>query len=232
MKNILIVGASSSIGNTIIKKFHSATTNIVATYNSKNCIESGENIYPMFLDLTDDKSIKNFVVRLVKVFQHIDIGIFLPSIVLGKSLDEYGSNDIDIVMSVNFSGQAKILTQIQSKFIDGSQIIYFSSISAQKGSYDPIYAASKGAILSFVKSLASELPKGVRINAIAPGLIENSSMYNIMGKERQDFHRKQVPSNKLLQIEDLANVIYDLTKEHWSHLNGACIDLNGGRYVR
>ena len=61
MKNILIVGASSSIGNTIIKKFHSATTNIVATYNSKNCIESGENIYPMFLDLTDDKSIKNFV---------------------------------------------------------------------------------------------------------------------------------------------------------------------------
>ena len=232
MKNILIVGASSSIGNAIIKKFCSSTNKVVATYYSKKCIEPSENIFPIFLDLTNNKSIKNFVNNLAKIFDHIDSGIFLSGILPGDPLDQYSNKDIDTVMSVNFSGQAKILAKIQSKFIDGSQIMLFSSISAQKGSYDPIYAASKGAILSFVKSVASGLPKGVRINAIAPGLIKNSTMFNMMDGKRQDFHLNQMTNNKLLQIEDLANIIYDLTKDHWSHLNGACIDLNDGQYVR
>jgi 3-oxoacyl-[acyl-carrier protein] reductase len=106
-----------------------------------------------------------------------------------------------------------------------------SSISAQRGSYDPIYAASKAAILSFVKSLAVGLG-GVRVNAIAPGLIEDSTMYKEMSVDRQELHRQQTSQKRLLHISDLADVIYDISKNHWKHLNGACIDLNGGQYVR
>jgi 3-oxoacyl-[acyl-carrier protein] reductase len=113
-----------------------------------------------------------------------------------------------------------------------SRLLLFSSISAQRGSFDPIYSASKGALLSLVKSLAKSLPKGCRINSIAPGLIQSTTMFEEMTKERQDFHRENTPLKKLLHPQDLAKIVFDLCQDHWAHLNGACIDLNGGQNVR
>ena len=135
-------------------------------------------------------------------------------------------------MNINFSSQAVILQEILSLIHSKSKIIMFSSISGQKGSFDPIYAASKGAVLSFVKSMVSQIPKGATINAIAPSLIEESSMYFAMKKNRRDFHRSQTQTGQLLKTDDLSNIIYDLCKPHWNHLNGSCIDINGGQYVR
>ena len=82
-------------------------------------------------------------------------------------------------MNINFSSQAIILQEIFSLIHSKSKIIMFSSISAQKGSFDPIYAASKGAISSFVKSMVSQIPKGATINAIAPSLIENFHVFSM-----------------------------------------------------
>jgi 3-oxoacyl-[acyl-carrier protein] reductase len=135
-------------------------------------------------------------------------------------------------MAINFTGQAKVLAGLLAFCKSGSHVLMLSSISAQKGSYDPIYAASKGAILSFVKSLATSLAPRIRVNALAPGLIQDSTMFKTMDRERQQFHRMQTPNKQLLRIKDLAELIFDLSQPHWSHLNGACIDLNGGRYVR
>ena len=67
-------------------------------------------------------------------------------------------------MSVNFNGQAKLIMSILSMLTPRSGLLLFSSISVQRGSYDPIYAASKGALLSLVKSLAKSLPRGYFIN--------------------------------------------------------------------
>lgn len=135
-------------------------------------------------------------------------------------------------MSINFSGQAKVLLRLLPLFTSRSCVLMCSSISAHRGSYDPIYAASKGALLSLVKSLATSLPPGARINAIAPGLIQDSTMFEAMSPERQEHHRNQVPSKQLLRKQDLAEIIFDLCQDHWAHLNGACIDLNGGQHVR
>ena len=45
-------------------------------------------------------------------------------------------------------------------------------------------------------------------------------------------HKKQIFSGNLLDKDDLAKIIFDLCQDHWGHLNGACIDLNGGQYLR
>ena len=135
-------------------------------------------------------------------------------------------------MAVNFNGQAKLILKILPMLTSQSRLLLFSSISAQRGSFDPIYAASKGALLSLVKSLASGLPPGARINSIAPGLIQDSAMFLDMTTERQEYHRSQIPSKQLLRSQDLAKIVFDLCQDHWSHLNGACVDLNGGQYVR
>jgi len=229
--NIVIIGASSSIGNSIISKFRSPSTRIIASYYSNNDINPEDNMLALELDLKKEQSIDIFIKEVHSITSHIDTAIFLAGILPGKNLQEYEKADIENVMRINFTGQAKVIKGILPLLDSDSQIIMISSISAQRGSYDPIYAASKGAILSFVKSLAAGLG-GVRVNAIAPGLIEDSTMYKEMSPERQELHRQQTSHKTLLQMSDLADVIYDISKIHWKHLNGACIDLNGGQYVR
>jgi 3-oxoacyl-[acyl-carrier protein] reductase len=232
METVVIIGASASIGSAIAARFRSASAHVITTYTSRPPSGAGEQPGALFLDLRDDASIEAFARQIEKLSPRIDVAIFLSGVLPGKNLGEYEFADIDRVMAVNFNGQAKLIKRMLPLLAARSRLLLFSSISAQRGSYDPIYAASKGAILSLVKSLATKLPPGARINAIAPGLIQDSTMYHTMTPDRQSRHRNEVPSKRLLSREDLAEIVFDLCRDHWAHLNGACIDLNGGQNVR
>lgn len=232
MNNVIIIGASSSIGGAITARFRSANKRVICTYagNVPDYLSKAE--YTFELDLQQEASIKSFTSSVSGLDGRLDAIIFLSGILPGKNLAAYQFGEIDKVMSINFSGQAKLLQGLIPLLEPRSSILMLSSISAQKGSFDPIYAASKGALLSLVKSLAAQLPAGARINAIAPGLIQDSAMYENMSEINTQHHRNQIPSHQLLSQQDLAKVIFDLCQPHWAHLNGACIDLNGGQYVR
>ena len=232
MENVVIIGGSSSIGKDISSIFRDASMRVFTTYTSNIPNDELDLIDAFKLDLVTNESIKTFTENLKNKVKKIDIVIFLSGFLLGKQLAQYKLSDIDNVMAVNFSGQAKLIHEMLPLFSPHSRLLLFSSISAQRGSFDPVYAASKGALLSFVKSLMFELPSGARINAIAPGLIEHSAMYEDMAPEIRKRHKNQIPSQQLLNSKDLAKILFDLCQEHWKHLNGACIDLNGGEYVR
>ena len=224
------IGASSSIGQAIASRF-AKFDRVITTYSSRTP-EGPQQPNAFHLDLREDLSIERFVDELNKVTSTVEIVIFLSGILPGKDLKGYAFTEVDEVMSINFSGQAKLLIKMLPLVTVRSRLLMFSSISAQRGSFDPIYAASKGALLSFVKSVCSQLPPGARINAVAPGLIQDSAMFLEMSVQRQEFHRQQVPSQQLLGQQALADIVFDICQPHWAHLNGACIDLNGGQYVR
>jgi len=233
MKTIIILGGSSSIGKSICNEFNTKDNRVISTYFSKkDLLNNPKNTESIYLNLNDNESIIDFSKKLVSEKISIDILVSLAGILPGKNLLEYSFEEIDEVLSVNFSGQAKLIRNILPLLTNKSKLLLFSSISAQKGSYDPIYSASKGTILSFIKSLLPTIPEGSTINAIAPGLIQDSTMFNDMTKDRQEFHKKQIFSGNLLDKDDLAKIIFDLCQDHWGHLNGACIDLNGGQYLR
>jgi 3-oxoacyl-[acyl-carrier protein] reductase len=232
VKNVLIIGGSSSIGSAIAARFSPIAWRVLTSYVSPlpSNQKGVENTF--HLDLQNDKSIIQFTQVVTGQVQRLDAVIFLAGILPGKNLAGYEFAEIDNVMSINFSGQAKLLQCLLPLLDVRSSVLMLSSISAQRGSFDPIYAASKGALISFVKSLAVQLPNSFRINAIAPGLILDSTMFLDMAEERRNHHLAQIPSKKLLSREDLAGVVFDLCQPHWAHMNGACIDLNGGQYVR
>lgn len=225
MRKILIVGASSSIGEAITKEFVSHGDHVIATYKNTSINYGTEKLY---LDLMSDISMMSAVSQL----HALDSIIFLAGIVIGKNLSGYNYQDMHDVMSINFISQIKLLKHLMYQLNDNSQILMMSSISGQRGSYDPIYAASKAAILGFVKSMTKELAPRTKINAIAPGIIQDTEMYKQMSPETIERHRVNSPSKDFLDINKLAKIVLDLTLPHWSHLNGACIDLNGGLYVR
>ena len=233
MRTIVILGGSSSIGKAIFNQFNKKDNKIISTYFSEGSPANTSKNNELFcVDLDNNKSIIEFSEKLISEKITIDILISLVGILPGKNLLEYTFEEIDKVLSINFTGQAKLIRNIIPLLSTKSKLLLMSSISGQKGSYDPFYSASKGALLSFVKSVLPSLPTGATINAIAPGLVQDSAMFKNMTFDRQESHKKQVNSGKLLNQDDLAKIIYDLCEDHWSHLNGACIDLNGGQYVR
>ena len=233
MRTIVILGGSSSIGKAIFNQFNNKNNKIISTYFSEGSPANTSKNNELFcVDLDNNKSIIEFSEKLISEKITIDILISLVGILPGKNLLEYTFEEIDKVLSINFTGQAKLIRNIIPLLSTKSKLLLMSSISGQKGSYDPFYSASKGALLSFVKSVLPSLPTGATINAIAPGLIQDSAMFKNMTFDRQESHKKQVNSGKLLNQDDLAKIIYDLCQDHWNHLNGACIDLNGGQYVR
>ena len=233
MRTIVILGGSSSIGKAICNQFNTQDNKLISTYFSNNVpTEDLTNFKSFSLDLNSNKSITDFSEKLISEQIKIDVLISLAGILPGKNLLEYSLEEIDKVLSINFTGQAKLIKNIIPLLTKKSRLLLFSSISAQKGSYDPIYAASKGALLSFIKSLLPSLPTESTINAIAPGLIQDSAMFENMTADRKELHKQQIHSGRLLNENDLAQIVFDLCQDHWSHLNGACIDLNGGQNVR
>ena len=142
-KIILVIGGSSSIGRDIIEKFISNDWQVIATYNS-NKILLRENLVIKKLNLLSPTSLKSFT-KYLKNFSKIDYILFLPSILNGKKLQDYSFKDINRCMNVNFNSQVYLLSKILFSISKSGFVLFVSSISGEKGSYDPIYAASKGA---------------------------------------------------------------------------------------
>ena len=232
MGSTLIIGASSSLGLSVMKNFSEDGYHIVATYSgAPDKVLGIESINAMHLDLTCNQSISDFSLNIRQKGYTFDLCVFLAASLPGKNIQNYKNEQLDQVMAINFSGFAKVYRDLESVFNKNSQIIIVSSISAQRGSYDPIYAASKGALISFMKSLSQVRPLKIRANAVAPGLLKDSSMYNDMEASRRSFHVDQATTGKLTNMEDLSKIIVDISKPHWSNLNGAVIQVNGGAYV-
>jgi 3-oxoacyl-[acyl-carrier protein] reductase len=227
LKHVVVIGGSSSFGKVLVPILGSGNNKITSTFYSHKPEDFMESIVQEFLDLSSNSSQDNFATKV----DLIDALILLPSILPGLSLDHYSDELSESVISLNFTFQANLIRRLLTKFTDDSQIIIMSSISAQRGSFDPFYAASKSALFGFGKSLAISLAPRTRTNIIAPSLISETSMYESMGDKQKETHLERSPLKRLLSSEELALVVSDLLKPNWRYLNGAIIGLNGGSYI-
>jgi NAD(P)-dependent dehydrogenase (short-subunit alcohol dehydrogenase family) len=232
LQQVLVVGASTSIGNAVLSRFAARGARLLATGRSVEQVScAGADLTLASLDLLDTASLDRFANITVPCFGKLDVIVFLTGVLPGKSLADYEDDLIQEVMSVNFSSQAALLRRLLPHLNSNSQLIMVSSISAERGSFDPIYAASKAAQIAFVKSLATWMAPNVRVNAIAPGLIQNSGMFLAMKAERQKHHILHTPTQRLTTGEEIAGVITSICEPEWSNLNGQVIRINGGSHV-
>lgn len=109
-------------------------------------------------------------------------------------------------------------------------IINISSIWGEEGSsMESAYSASKGAINSLTKSLAKELaPSKIRVNAIAPGIVETDMMTKDFSKEELEELKKEVGMERFAKAEEIANLVAYLISEEASYITGDIININGG----
>ena len=151
---------------------------------------------------------------------------------MARDCVEYSSEEIRRVFDVNTLGSIRMTRDLAPLMSKGSSIVFVSSISESAGSYDAVYAASKGAISAFARSAARQFGPDIRVNSVSPGLTEDTGMFRSMKSGVRDAHREATILKRLATPLDIANVIVFLCSSRSRHITGATIDVNGGEYLR
>ena len=223
-KKTLVIGANSTLAKRLIKLIENKNVVYKSFSNKKKLDKKDFN-----LNLNDEKSILNFSESIKKTkFKYI---ILCPGIIFGKSIDKYNYKEIDQVNNVNYVGITKLFNKIIRKNLDKKCVmIFISSISGRRGSYDHYYAGAKAGLISFAKSLSKYHGDKMRINIIAPSLINKTKMYYQNSKKNIGKIKKEAPNKHILSSDELAKIIKDMMQSHCDHTNGSIIDVNGGVY--
>ncbi len=148
-----------------------------------------------------------------------------------KTLQELDESFYDLVMNVNFKGTVFVMQAFEPLMGEGGSIINLSSQAARDGGGggSSLYASSKGAVTTFSRSMAKELgPKGIRVNAICPGLIATKFHDDFTKDEVRTMVAGKTPLRREGGAEEVADLVVYLASDKSSFISGANYDINGG----
>lgn len=241
-KIALVTGGSRDIGREISLKLAKEGANVVVNYlhseshanqTVKDIISLGSEAIAVQADISVLEDIKKLRAKTVEVFgDRVDIlvnnagGLFAR-----KALNELTEEFFNQVINVNFKSTVFVTQEFSSLMKEGASIINISSQAARDGGGpgSSLYASSKGAVSTFTRSMAKELgPKGIRVNAICPGMI-STKFHDDFTKDEV---RKKVADSTPLRREGNANEVADLVaylaSKESSYITGSNFDINGG----
>jgi NAD(P)-dependent dehydrogenase (short-subunit alcohol dehydrogenase family) len=167
----------------------------------------------------------------------VDVLVNNAAISRANPIMEISPGDYDEVMDVNLRGTLYMSQALIPQFRErrSGVIVCLASVAAQRGGGlfgGPHYAASKGGVLALAKSMARELaPDGIRVNAIAPSMIDTDIFQGQLSEERREQVRSSIPLGRLGRAGDVAGVCLFLASDLSSYVTGAVIDVNGGSHI-
>ena len=233
-KTALITGASRGIGKEIALILAKNGIKVIGVATSEKSLESIsniDNIIPLSCDISSEQSVENLYNSIKEHSDSIDIlvnnaGIHMDNILLRMNTEEWKK-----VLDVNLNGPfylTKILLKDMIKNKRG-RIINISSISGTDGNKGQSnYAASKGGLLAFTKSLAKEVGKrNITVNCIAPGIIETDMIADLSDAIKTDY-LKRIPLKKFGKPEDIGKMILFLCSDEASYITGQTFYIDGG----
>lgn len=231
-KNILITAGAQGIGASITKHFIDAGAHVAIHYFSsaqtakqlaEYASKKGQKAVAISGDLTNEADATILVENTVKALGGLDILINnAGSLVARRMLHEMDMDFWQKVMDVNLSSMMFVTKAAVSHLAKNNN----SSI------VNLAYSTSKGAILTFTRALSAELgPMGIRVNAVAPGLILGTSFHNThTTKESAAATIAGIPIERAGNADDVARAVVYLGSEYDGFITGATLDINGGVY--
>ena len=241
-KICIITGAAQGIGLATALKFaqEGATvavcdrnTDAVASAVAR-CRDLGAQAQGYSVDVTDRAAVDAMVAQVLERFGRIDVLVNNAGITKDARLQKMTIEQFDAVIDVNLRGVFHCAQAVADTMVaqGNGVILNASSVVGVYGNFGQTnYAASKFGVIGFTKTWSRELgPKGVRVNAVAPGFIETPILATVPDKVL-DGLREQVPLKRLGRAEEIANVYAFLASDEASYVNGAVIEVSGGMTV-
>ncbi|WP_260285032.1 SDR family NAD(P)-dependent oxidoreductase [Peribacillus aracenensis] len=240
-RKVIVTGAASGIGKEIVKQCLFEGASVLACdineHSLNDLMLSLDNRYPLHtyqLDVSNHEEVVKFFVYVEAEHADVDGLVNNAGIYLAKNILDYQVNEIDKVLDINVKGFI-YLSQMFGKRLFQSQsegvIVNMSSVSGIEGSSDAIYGLSKAAILGLTKSCAMNFSPYIRVNAVAPTMVNTPMMGTIPEWRKEEYVSHQLIHTPVLP-GDVADTVVFLLSDKAKHYTGATFDINNGGYLR
>ena len=243
-KTAIITGAASArgIGKATARLFADhgariAVVDLAAADPQATAADIGPEHRGYACDVRDKAACEETTRRILGDFGDVDVLVNNAAVSRPNRIMEIAPADYDEVMDVNLRGTLYMSQSLIPRFRDrrAGVIVCLASVAALRGGGlfgGPHYAASKGGVLALAKAMARELaPDGIRVNAIAPSMIDTDIYQGLLSDERREEVRRSIPMGRLGDARDVASVCLFLASDLSSYVTGAVIDVNGGSHI-
>ena len=240
-KTALITGGSRGIGKACVELFAKANADIAFTYNKNKTsadnliskISDNKNIKAYSTDLQNRRAIENTVSEIIRDFGKIDILINNVGIWKYGESDKLSTEDWEETLKINLTGTFLFTKSVipAMKKNNFGRIISITSTAGQRGeAFHSHYAASKGGVISFTKSLAAELGMfNITVNSVAPGWVLTDMTEDVFADEKyKEKVINEIPLRRIAEPEDIAGPVLFLASGLAAHITGEILNVNGG----
>jgi 3-oxoacyl-[acyl-carrier protein] reductase len=228
----IVTGAAQGIGAATVTKFAAEGAIVVACDRRGGDVKGAADFFE--IDVTRRDQVDAMVAAVLAKHGRIDVLVNNAGITRDARLVKMTLEQFDAVIDVNLRGvfhcsQAVAATMVAQ---GAGVILNASSVVGIYGNFGQTnYAATKFGVIGFTKTWSRELgPKGVRVNAVAPGFVDTPMLATIPAKVL-DQMRAQVPLGRLGKPEEVASVYAFLASDEASYVNGVVIEVAGGMTV-
>jgi 3-oxoacyl-[acyl-carrier protein] reductase len=240
----LVTGASRGIGKAIALKLASLGSKVAVNYREREAeansvieaiaSQGGGEAIAIKADVADTEAVKAMVEQVTDRWGSIDILVNNAGITRDTLVLRMGDKDWDEVIDTNLRG-AYLCTKFALRSMirqRRGRIINISSIAGVMGNPGQSnYAASKGGLIAFTKSVAREIgSRNITVNAVAPGFIV-TDMTDKLPSERKESVRAIIPLQRFGEPEDVAELVAFLASEKAGYITGQVICIDGGGFT-
>lgn len=237
-KIALVTGANSGIGYAAAKELKAQGAEVIITGRRQEAIaqaaaELGVTAY--VADQGQVTAIEALANKVAERFGKIDILFINAGVLALGAVATFSEQAFDNVMDVNFKGAFFTLSKFIPLLNDGASVVFLSSNTASmSGPNSSVYAASKSALNSLMRSVALELaPRHIRVNSVSPGptqteIMKKAGMTEQQLEEINGFILNRVPLKKFGTAEDVARMVAYFCSEAASFITGAEVIMDGG----
>ena len=241
-KLAIVTGGGTGLGFGISKAFLEAGAKVVITGRRENVLKEaveklGNGASYLVNDVSDTASLPGFVVNVESLFGQIDILVNNAGINMKKDLTEVSDEEFQRIIQTNVNGLFSLTREVAKKMIPrkAGVIINITSMAAIYGIPNvTAYTSSKTAVLGMTKSLAVDLsPKGIRVNAIAPGFIDSPMLRKAFDSDPDRRNRvlQRTPMHSLGEPEDIAMAAVYLASDAAKFVTGVNLPVDGGNSI-
>jgi 3-oxoacyl-[acyl-carrier protein] reductase len=233
-KICIVTGASQGIGDATCERFAAEGATVIACDRRAPATPVPGAAAFFEVDVTDRAAIDTMVAAVLAQHGRIDVLVNNAGITKDARLVKMTLEQFDAVIDVNLRGVFHCAQAVAPSMVERGRgvILNASSVVGLYGNFGQTnYAAAKFGVIGFTKTWSRELgPKGVRVNAVAPGFVETPILATVPEKVLQQM-KAQVPLGRLAQPAEIASVYAFLASDDASYINGTVIEVSGGMSV-